>query len=351
MFYFSDSILHDISVHYVGNNAQDGPLVISKNPIQLKDDSLKSLLNQYFLTPFSKTTEAYNFFHHNGEIDLNPLYHFIKKYFDQELEFHEFSVQAAKHLYQCNNHPNIKEGELYVVEINEIPFEGNVYKGIGLFKSESKETFLKVYPQGDGFEIDSEENAINIQKLDKGALILQAEEENGYVVFAVDQTNKQTEAVYWKDTFLSIKSRNDAYSQTKNFLKAYKQFVNHEMDEIFEIEKADKVDLLNKSMDYFKNKEDFKEDEFVEEVLGNPVAIDQFKSFKDRYAEDFDNPFETEFQISAPIVKKMQSTYKSILKLDKNFHIYIHGKREYIEKGFDEDKGMNFYKIYFENEL
>jgi len=49
-------------------------------------------------------------------------------------------------------------------------------------------------------------------------------------------------------------------------------------------------------------------------------------------------------------VKKMESSYKSVLKLDKNFHIYVHGKREYLEKGYDEDKGMNYYKVYFENE-
>ena len=40
----------------------------------------------------------------------------------------------------------------------------------------------------------------------------------------------------------------------------------------------------------------------------------------------------------------------SVLKLDKNFHVYIHGKREYIEKGFDEEKGMHFYQLFFEEE-
>ena len=40
-----------------------------------------------------------------------------------------------------------------------------------------------------------------------------------------------------------------------------------------------------------------------------------------------------------------------MLKLDKNFHVYVHGKRDYIEKGFDSQKGMNFYKLFYENEL
>jgi len=33
----------------------------------------------------------------------------------------------------------------------------------------------------------------------------------------------------------------------------------------------------------------------------------------------------------------------------KNFHIYIHGRRDLIEKGTDES-GKKFYKIYFEEE-
>ncbi len=41
---------------------------------------------------------------------------------------------------------------------------------------------------------------------------------------------------------------------------------------------------------------------------------------------------------------------RSVLKLDKNFHIYIHGDRELIERGYDEEKGKSFYKVYFEEE-
>jgi len=38
-----------------------------------------------------------------------------------------------------------------------------------------------------------------------------------------------------------------------------------------------------------------------------------------------------------------------VLKLDKNFHIYIHGNKELIERGTDPD-GRKYYKIYFEQE-
>ena len=75
-----------------------------------------------------------------------------------------------------------------------------------------------------------------------------------------------------------------------------------------------------------------------------------FKDYKSNFEDEFETPFQSNFDIAAPAVKKMASSYKSVLKLDKNFHIYVHGKRELLEKGYDEDKGMNYYKLYFENE-
>ena len=39
----------------------------------------------------------------------------------------------------------------------------------------------------------------------------------------------------------------------------------------------------------------------------------------------------------------------SIIKLDKNFHIYVHDSRELIEQGTDEH-GRKFYKIYYNEE-
>jgi len=227
--------------------------------------------------------------------------------------------------------------------------EGEDHKAIGIFKSENKEAYLKVYPNTGGFQVDYEEEAININKLDKGVVIVNIEEEEGYKVLVVDQTN-QSEAIYWKDDFLKIRPRNDNFQQTGNLLKVYKNFVNEKLDESFELEKADKIDLLNRSMEYFKTKETFDEQEFEEEVIANPQAASLFKEYKQSFEEEFDSPFQTNFDIADSAVKKMASAYKTVIKLDKNFHIYIHGKREYLETGFDEEKGKQYYKLYFDQE-
>ena len=55
-----------------------------------------------------------------------------------------------------------------------------------------------------------------------------------------------------------------------------------------------------------------------------------------------------DFTINPVAVKKQQRHFKSVIKLDKNFHIYVHGDRKMIETGQDE-KGK-FYRLYFEKE-
>ncbi|MNL79456.1 hypothetical protein D3C87_2060650 [compost metagenome] len=56
------------------------------------------------------------------------------------------------------------------------------------------------------------------------------------------------------------------------------------------------------------------------------------------------------FDISSQAFKKQAKIFKSILKLDKNFHVYIHGRADMIEKGFDDATGLNFYKLFFKEE-
>ncbi|MFQ9503659.1 MAG: hypothetical protein ACLR1G_06560 [Alistipes indistinctus] len=41
---------------------------------------------------------------------------------------------------------------------------------------------------------------------------------------------------------------------------------------------------------------------------------------------------------------------KSVIKLDRNFHIYVHGNNQYIRKGYDEETCMNYYQLLFNEE-
>ena len=349
MITFFEASLSQLSIHKVGNKLSDEHLNLSEHPVKINDEILDGLLMNYFLKPFEKTNEIYRFYHPSEDLNLNEIFHFAEMIFDEKNDFHASTQQIAKHLYDISNHPKIKSGELYLCLFRNLQMEGEMLDAIGIFKSESKEPYLKVIPKEKEFEVDYEQEAINIKKLDKGCLIFNTEKEEGYKVAIVDQTNN-TEAAFWIDDFLKLKIRNNNYTQTNTVLKVYKDFVTHKIDEEFEISRTDKIDLLNKSINYFKEKERFDFDEFSNEVLGNEQGIESFKNFKKNYENEYDTAIDDSFSISGSAVKKQARAFKSVLKLDRNFHIYIHGNKELIEKGYDEQMKMNYYKVYFREE-
>ncbi len=345
-----EASIKQLAIHRVGNKLLDEFYALSDKPIAVNDEVLTGLMMKYFLSPFEKVNEVYRFMHSSGDLNLNELFHFCEIMFDDTDSFHQTSQQITRYLFDTTNHPKIKAGELYIAYFKDIQLEGQLLDAVGIFKSETKEPFLKVYPDTGGFNIEYEQEGINLNKLDKGCLVFNAEKEEGYKVLVVDQTNRNNEAVYWKDDFLKLRIRNDSFNQTSNTLSIYKNFVSQKLDDEFELTKADKIDLLNKSIKYFKANDTFDLDEFGEQVLGNEKAIESFKTYKNQYEQDHETEIAQSFDISTAAVKKQGRVYKSILKLDRNFHIYIHGNKELIEKGFDDDKAMNFYKVYFKEE-
>ena len=343
-------MIESLSIHHTGQPILDEKYRLSKAPYPLTDDLLKGLFQQYFLSPFEKVNEIYRFSHSSGNIQLNEICQYAAEIFEDKESFHLNSENIVKHLYEVSNHPKIKSGELYVAFFSNIQIEGEIVDAIGIFKSENKETYIKIQPNEEDFEVQYENEAINIKKLDKGCVIFNIEQKEGYKVAVIDHTNKGNDTYYWVDEFLQLKIRNDNFTQTSTALTVYKDFVSTKIDEVYDITKAEKIDLLNRSMNYFKVKDHFNMEEFSNEVIGDEKGIEVFKTYKSNYEREFDTTIPDEFSISPQAVKKQARVYKSILKLDKNFHVYIHGNNELIEKGFDQDRKMNYYKIYFKEE-
>lgn len=346
MLYTEEIGIHSLVLHKVGNKSQEEEIRFSSAPIRI-DEAVQSLLLQYFLSPF-KSEEYYNLAH-ESDLNLNEVYRYVSEIFDRPESLYDQSVHLARHLYEVSTHAKIKSGELYVVYLQDCIVDGEQVDAVGLFKSESKETFLKVYPTSDSFEIEYEDG-ININKLDKGCLIFNTERENGYLMAIVDNLRQSGEAMYWRDNFLNIAPRRDNFHQTEQCLDMCKQFVTERLPENFQVDKVDQVDMLNKSVQFFKENEEFSFDDFASQVMQQPEVIESFKEFKEEYQEDRDITIGEQFEISAPAVKKQSKIFKSVIKLDKNFHIYVHGNRQLIEKGYDDERDMRFYKIYYQEE-
>jgi hypothetical protein len=339
--------IDSVAVHSVGNTSRNEGLLLSKSLLDISDTTVRDLLKTFFLTPFDMP-EFHAFTFTNGDFALNPMFNFVGHIFDHEDSLHQHSIDIAKHLYDTSVHPQIKSGDLFVVKFSNLRFKDVMMDAIGIFKSENRQSFLKLDAHDRVFSIRSDEG-INIDKLDKGCLILDIDQDTGYKVCAIDKSNRSTEAQYWKDDFLNLKPCADDYYHTKVYMNITKSFVTDQLAEDFDVNKADQIDLLNRSVKFFKSRETFDKNEFEDEVLQETGVINSFRNYHDKYSQDHDIDATDTFDISPLAIKKQARVFKSVLKLDKNFHIYIHGDRNLIEQGMESD-GRKFYKIYFQQE-
>lgn len=352
LFDIINASLENLVIHHIGNWNEGEDNSYSKNVVRFGNDSeMPDLLKQYFFASFGQPC-LYNFVG-TASLSDNRVYEFTKSIFEDTNTFYENSRLIADHLYNNSTHPSIKSGELYVTLFKDVKIFDTDVRALGIFKSEHKDTFLKVYSENEDINVGYDEG-FDLKKLDKGCVIFDIESENGYVVALLDKTSGKSEQNFWKNNFLGLEVRNDNNFQTKEYLNLCKSFVQdvfHPSDENPDIQKADQSDMLNRQIAYFKENKMFNEDRFKEDVLGNNEDLcEAFNEHKAKFEETNDCILEPEFAINPDVVKKSQSGFKSVIKLDKNFHLYVHGNRELVERGFDREKSMYYYKLYFETE-
>lgn len=333
-----------IVVHRVGNKINQEALILSQEELQL-DEEMKELLQDFFLKAF-KSEEQFRFYSDSYLVN-NPVFSSVSEIFEDPEKFLWESENIARHLYDITENPRVQSGELFVVYFEgDENSDGSKIDSIGIFKTENKNPFLKIFPKNESFEIDKD-YGIGLSKLDKGCIVYNQFKETGYAVSVVDN-NKNGDMYYWFEDFLKVQQRDDEYFHTQETLAVYKDFITKQLPQEFEVSKADQADFLNKSLTFFKEKEEFKYDDFVNEVLEDKNVIESFGNFKSDYESDMQVSISEDFAINTAAVKKNQRYFKSVIKLDKNFHIYIHGDRKKIETGQDENG--KYYRLYFEEE-
>ena len=284
----------------------------------------------------------------NHPFSLNEAYNYCRQIFSDADAFEEASQAVAKHLYNQSTHPKVKGGELYVAYFDALPVESRMCKAIGFFKTETKALFLEAGQEGANINLQLKEG-IELTKIDKGCLIIAQKEEEGFDVLLFDNQNRGEEAQYWKEKFLSVAPQKNEFHNTQHFLNLTKQFITGPLETDLKISKPEQVDLLHKSIDYFKSNESFDIDDFQTKVFVEDDRIEAFRNFGSHYVQHNDFDLAAQFDISSEAVKKQSRIFKSVIKLDRNFHIYVHGRTDLMEKGVELD-GRRYYKIYYQDE-
>lgn len=336
--------IKSLIVHLAGNSAQGEQLFLSNKALEINQNEAEKWLIQFMLKPLNES-EQYRF-----DIDDNLVYKAVKQLFNHPKDFESISKQLAEHFHFKSNTVFAQSGELYVVYFEQVPFGEHYLDAIGLFHTSSKEKFLKIAQSAEAIDILIDEG-VELKKPEKGVLILKQDASEGYVAYAIESTStKQGDTGFWKNDFLGISPIENSYHHTNAALGMCKLFISNELSEQFETTKTDQIDMLQRSMEYFKTHDQFQLAEFNKDVLHHPEVIESFAQYKEQYEVAKQVNIDANFDINLAAVQKQQRFFKSILKLDKNFHVYIHGRKDLIEKGYDERTGKHYYKLFFDEE-
>jgi len=317
---------------------------IATEEIAIEDEVDEAVIRKLFTKPFTKAQSSYNFYH-EVDIDFNVLYKCTEELWSNAVDFVEYSHKVFTHLKNVSDHPKIKDGDVFILEFENVVIHNEKRRAIGIYKVEQKDFFLSSNWENNKQAKISLQEGISSGKLDKACFIVDLP--SGPEVYIVDG-NKE-EAAYWKYNFVSVVLKNDHYNKTQQTMEITQHFIKEEFPQECEVSRVDQADLLNRSMEYFKVADSYNHEEFEEVVLQDENLIESFRGFRNQVFEEQGWSFEDNFEMVPDAVKKNQRFYKSVIKLDKNFHIYVHGNKEMIEQGVDE-QGRKYYKLYFEEE-
>ena len=173
----------------------------------------------------------------------------------------------------------------------------------------------------------------------------------GKIVLSVDNNNYDTQ--YWIKSFLNIKYPDDSNQHTKNCIEFCREFSKEVLQPNFGGQ--EQSNFLAKTVGFFKENEIINIENFKEEVFDTEDQIQQFEDYKKIYEADNSVLIRNQFDVSEIALKKQKQKIKTEIKLDTNIQIKLDvdapdASAEYLERGYDNQKKMHFYKVFFNEE-
>ena len=336
-------------IHKVGNKFNSATNIFSEDVITFDEESYE-LMKPFLLKSFGNVAESFRFNHH-ANIELNELNNYTSEIFTDNSTFIDISKHIVNHLYEQSNSAQIKTGDVIIALFEDIEYKDVVTQAIGIFKIESKINFFQTFMEKDSLDVFVQQG-ISTKKLDKGCLIINSSDAEGRVILSVDNNNY--DAQYWGKNFLNVKYADDNNQHTQNYIEMCKDFSEEIIKEDFGIQEKSK--FLAKTVDFFKENEDVNIEDFKEEVFEeNEDFKPLFDDYKKQFEEINDVLVRNQFAISDIVLKKQKQKIKTEIKLDTNIQIKLDidapdASSEYLEKGYDEEKKMKFYKVFFNEE-
>ncbi len=346
---FTRSEMSHLIHHYVGNKGLGHTMELSLGEITFHDDDSKNQVVN-FLTNNFKSDIVYEFSKKDPDsIYIPDVHNCARELFKKNNPeiFVNMSHSIANHLYNQTMHPKLPAGTMYMAYFKDILCDGEVVDGIGIFKKEVEEQFLKPEIK-EGFAVIETENGQSIDKLEKGVLILNTAANDGFKIQLFDKGKKNNScAFYWVQDFLGVRLKDTPYYQTSNQIMQALAFCEEILTTDNNVSLMDKKMVENKVINFFTAKEKFNIEEFKKEVLCQKELISSFNDHKLGYESVYDMMLKEDFDISKTAIKEKQKYASTMIHLDNNFEIKIKSRHDLMDQGYDEEKGLKYIKLWY----
>jgi hypothetical protein len=335
-------------IHKVGNKFNDTKNAFSEKLVDF-DEASYDLMLPFLLRPFTSVVQSYRFNHHSN-ISLNEINTYSNQLFNEDDAFIDVSKHIVTHLYEQSNSSQIKTGDVLVVMFEGIEFNDITSNAIGIFKIENKVNFFQTYLENNSYDV-LVQKGISSKKVDKGCLILNQQDTEGNIILSVD--NNSYDAQYWINHFLNIKYADDANSHTQQYISLCKEFSSEILKNNYGSQEQNS--FLAKTIDFFKENEIVNIERFKEDVFEEDKHKTLFDDYKKTFEGEQNLVIRNQFDVAERVVSKEKKKIKTDIKLDTNIQITLdidapEAASEYLERGYDEDKKMHYYKVFFNAE-
>ncbi len=335
-------------IHKVGNKFNDTKNAFSDKLVDF-DEASYDLMLPFLLRSFSSVVQSYRFNHH-ANIALNEIHSYASQMFNDDEAFIEVSKHIVTHLYEQSTSAQIKTGDVLVAMFEGITFGDMTTNAIGIFKIESKVNFFQTYLENNSYDV-LVQKGISSKKVDKGCLILNQSDTEGHIILSVD--NNGYDAQYWTNQFLNIKYADDANNHTQQYIELCKEFSTEVLKTSYGAQEQNT--FLAKTIDFFKENEVVNIERFKEELFEDEKQIRQFEDYKKAFEGEQNVVIRNQFDVAERVVTKEKRKIKTDIKLDTNIQIKLDidapdASTEYLERGYDDEKKMHYYKVFFNAE-
>ena len=302
------------------------------DPIFLKD---------FFVKPFRREKAQYSFVH-SIDLKYNIVYNNVIDIFNGG-DFIDKSISIFKYLDSVSTLPTIKDGDIFIVKIEDILVGDTYCEAVGIFKIESKNEFIETSVDSHGNMDVSVKSGYTSQKIDKACLIVFTEDIP--VGFIID---KSKDSKFWRQDFLGMSTKVTPYNQSKVLVDLVEKFVKDKLTNESTISKSAQVEIVNNYTELVSKSENLSIEELQTKVFQDKKIRSMFEDYRKIYEERENVDLEVRMEVDKTALNIPRKLRK--IKLDDTVELCLMKTGDFIERGFDENKGRNYYKIYFSKE-